>query len=79
MGSVPIDVCAPSDPPNDGLMAMCSTDIGGADLVQPEPAVGLGNLEPQQVEVGGLLQQLARERPVVRVQAVLVAAAPRSA
>ena len=39
-----------------------------ADLVEPEPAVRRGDLEPQQVERRGLLQQLARERPVVRVE-----------
>ena len=46
--------------------------IRGADLVQPEAAVGFRNLEAQQIECGSLLQQFARERPIVRVQTVLV-------
>ena len=53
-------------------MAIVFADIGGADLVEPEAAVGGRNLEPEQVEVGGLLQQLARLDPVVRVETCLV-------
>ena len=47
-------------------------DVGGADLVETQAAVGSRNLEAEQVEIGGFLQQFARLRPVVRVEAGLV-------
>ena len=47
-------------------------DVGGADLVETQAAVSFRNLEAEQVEIGGLLQQFARCRPVVRVEAGLV-------
>src|SRR5262249_17795982 len=46
-------------------------NIRGADLVESESAVRRGNLEPRQIERGGLAQERARERPVVRVEARL--------
>ena len=46
-------------------------DVRRADLVEPETAVGLGDLEPGQIERRGLAQQLAREIPVVRVELLL--------
>ena len=76
---MPIDVCAPSEPPNDGLTGDLLADVRRADLVEAEAAVGLRNLEAQQIELARLLQQLARERPVVRVEPGFDAAAPPGA
>ena len=36
---MPIEVCAPSDPPNDGLIAICSPTIRRADQIEAEAAV----------------------------------------
>ena len=47
-------------------------DVSGADLVETQAAVVRRNLEAQQVEIGGFLQQLACLRPVVRVEAGFV-------
>ncbi len=47
-------------------------DICGAGFVEAEAAVGLGNLEAQEIEVRRFLQERARHRPVVGVQARLV-------
>ena len=60
---MPIDVCAPSDPPNDGLIGDLLADIRRADQVESEAAVRRRNLEPQQIELARLLQQLPRQRP----------------
>ena len=46
--------------------------IRGADLVQPKPAVGFRNFEAHEIEGGSPPQQLPRERPIVRVQTLLV-------
>ena len=46
-------------------------DVRRADLVELEPAVRGGDLQPCEVERRRLAQQLARERPVVRVERLL--------
>jgi hypothetical protein len=71
MGSVPIEVWAPSEPPNEGLMEVLA-HVRGARLVEAQPAVRLGNLEPEEIQIRGLLQQRPGERPVVGVEAGLV-------
>src|SRR5262245_23823067 len=43
-------------------------DISRADLVEPEPAIRLWNLEAGKIEVGGFAQQRSGQRPVMRVQ-----------
>jgi hypothetical protein len=47
-------------------------DVRRADLAEPQAAVRLGDLQPQQVEIGRLAQQRPDERPVVREQPALV-------
>ena len=43
-------------------------DAGGADLVEAEAAVGFRNLETGEVAIGGFLDQLARQHPILGVQ-----------
>src|SRR5262249_57892517 len=45
-------------------------DVRRADQIESESAVGRWNLEPQQIELARLLEQLAREIPVVPVETV---------
>ncbi len=67
MGSVPMLVWAPSDPANDGSEAELLADARGADLVEAEAAVGFRDLEAGEVAIRRLLDQLAREGPVLGV------------
>ena len=46
--------------------------VRGARLVEAQPAVRRGNLEPEQIQVRRLLQQRPGERPVVGVEAGFV-------
>ena len=62
----------PQRPGKRGIDRDVFADIRGADLVEAESAIGGGNLEAKQVEIRGLLQQLARLDPVVCVEARLV-------
>ena len=41
-GRVPIDVCAPSDPPNDGLIAICSPTYAALIRSSPSPPCAAG-------------------------------------
>jgi hypothetical protein len=66
-GSVPMEVWAPSDPPNDGLIAICSPTKDALIRSSPRPPLRR-NLEAQQVEIARLLQQLPRQLPVVFVE-----------
>src|SRR5207248_9892774 len=47
-------------------------DIRRADQIEAEAAVGFGNLEAQQIERARLLEQRARQIPVVLVEALEV-------